>query len=892
MAGVTIDIPGIGNVEAKNAATEATLREILKTLQGVQKNTGSSGAGAGAGGGGAGAGTSGGGGGAGGQSSLNKAAQAAGASLSKMSAKVLPVVSGFGALAGFLTDTIDKFANVGDSVERAAGALDFIPVLGKMFQAVAGAAQKANDAYLSAAKSGATFGGSVNQFAASASQAGMTMDKFGALIAKNGQGMLGFGETTEGGAKRFAQVAKTLQSTNSGLYALGYSTEDINQGLASYGDLMRKQGLQGTKSNAELAKGAEKYMKELDAMAKITGEERSAKEAEMKKLAQDAQFQAAMAGKSEDVRMSFMKTVGSLPAPLQGFVKDFLATGTLTSEETQKIGAMMGGEVMNELQNMRNKMQSGQALTAAEQDRLAEIMKSAAEKQLKANGTALAASREMDGATNAMASALQLQTGAHKKAATEQQKSAKEGDGFNKKMQEMQQQLARFSNMFTMVLANSGILDLMMKTFSFVANLVANFVVPAFQILSGVITSLGSFLIGIFQPVFQAIGAFISQQLYPAFLDLAAFIIVDVLPPLQEIGRTIMEYVTPVLQSMGQIIEEYVMPVWTAVSDFVKDNLQPIMIGLAAGIGTVVAAYLVKNAVMIAATVAQTAYNLATLAGAAAMALLTSPIFLIVAGITALVALFVGLYKAGWDFQTAIEAIKDNLYKVFVLGMKDLLIKILSFLPQKLGGYSKEEEEAAKKAVEQEREELKEREKLRDLKREENKKERENSDDAKKRAEVAKNLDKKIALNKDKFAGGIGKTADKVAEANKTIDMNAGPEGLLKQFATKEGSALVPADKKASEKADTAKKEIEAQAEQKKAAEEKAKQESEGKKAAEEKAKEETEKTKGAQESAETLLAQLNSNMAQLIKISQEQKDIGERQLSVQRGMTKNLYAA
>ena len=30
MAGVTIDIPGIGNVEAKNAATEATLREILK----------------------------------------------------------------------------------------------------------------------------------------------------------------------------------------------------------------------------------------------------------------------------------------------------------------------------------------------------------------------------------------------------------------------------------------------------------------------------------------------------------------------------------------------------------------------------------------------------------------------------------------------------------------------------------------------------------------------------------------------------------------------------------------------------------------------------------------------------------------------------------------------
>ena len=47
--GVMIDIPGIGNVEAKNAATEATLREILKAMQGVQKNTASSGGAGGAG---------------------------------------------------------------------------------------------------------------------------------------------------------------------------------------------------------------------------------------------------------------------------------------------------------------------------------------------------------------------------------------------------------------------------------------------------------------------------------------------------------------------------------------------------------------------------------------------------------------------------------------------------------------------------------------------------------------------------------------------------------------------------------------------------------------------------------------------------------------------------
>jgi hypothetical protein len=35
---VEIDIPGVGLIEAKNAATEATLLEILEVLKGTQKD--------------------------------------------------------------------------------------------------------------------------------------------------------------------------------------------------------------------------------------------------------------------------------------------------------------------------------------------------------------------------------------------------------------------------------------------------------------------------------------------------------------------------------------------------------------------------------------------------------------------------------------------------------------------------------------------------------------------------------------------------------------------------------------------------------------------------------------------------------------------------------------
>ncbi len=37
MAGVFIDVPGVGTVEAKNAATESTLRELVNIMKGNLK---------------------------------------------------------------------------------------------------------------------------------------------------------------------------------------------------------------------------------------------------------------------------------------------------------------------------------------------------------------------------------------------------------------------------------------------------------------------------------------------------------------------------------------------------------------------------------------------------------------------------------------------------------------------------------------------------------------------------------------------------------------------------------------------------------------------------------------------------------------------------------------
>lgn len=514
MAGVTIDIPGVGNVEAKNAATEATLREILKTLKGM----GNLGGGGAASTGGA-AAVAGGGAGGGVMSGLQRSAiganKAIGAlgkgvtglagtlagglgkglgvattALLKIPGAAMSVWRMFGQVAEASANLISDLANVGDSLTAAAGTLRNIPIVGGVLStvlgAVAAAAEKSASAYKAAAASGATFGGSIGNFSRAASEAGMTIEQFGQLIGKNGQGMLGFGGTTEEGAKRFASVSRQLRSTNSELMALGFGTAEINQGLANYGALLRTQGLQGKKTNAEMAAGAKSYLKEMDALAKITGEERSAKEAQAKQLAADAQFQASMAGMNEEVRNSFRDTVLGLPGPLQNFTKDMLANGTATTEENQKILAMMPQSAAM-LTRLQQKMQRGEKVTMEERNALNNMMKAEGAKNLKNIKQAGAASAELQGTVVALGATQEIATNGVIDANKAQQNAIKATDGQLKSIEDSKAKLAEFSNAFTQFLASSGLLDLLMKAFSTLANFTMQYVVPAFRIVAGIL---------------------------------------------------------------------------------------------------------------------------------------------------------------------------------------------------------------------------------------------------------------------------------------------------------------------------------------------------------------------------------------------------------------------
>lgn len=853
---VMVDIPGIGVVEARNAATESTLRELVNLMRGR-----AGGGGGGAGGGGGGAGGAGGGGGPGG---IMRSASLVSRAFNGLVSTVQTVAGGIVSLGEAATKTIEQFANVGDSVENAASVFSKVPLLGTMFSAVASAATRTTDAFQKATASGATFGGSVSQMAASASAAGMTLDQFAGLVSRNGESMRLLGGDTETGAKRFSQISKTLRETSGDLYNLGFSTEDVNQGLANYTKYLGQTGKLGNKTNAELAAGSAKYLKEMDLLAKVTGESRKEQEEARAKLLNDAQYQAKVAGMGAEAGEAFANTVNMLPAGLRDVAKDIMTTGTATTEESQKFMAMMpkSAALMQEYAQIT---ENGGTITAEMQNKLNNMLAEegkAQKEQFRAQGMY---NKEMSGAYMNTVQASNIQTDAMKKAAESQKNAQKTTDGQAAAMEKTKQALAAFSNSFQMALANSGILNTLMTMFGVAANVVQNVLVPVFKFFADAITQAVKFVGEIFsnksvqasfgkvmdtaKKLLTSVGDFFgaiwksidwnkiketATTVLVTMFDTVNFLMEKIGPiaaKIFEVGQGLVEKLTPMFEDIGTIIKR------------VAEVLAPLIPPIVDGIGSVLGS-----------------------------------MFDMFAGLIRVVKKLItgDFWGAIGEFGSVFGSFFETLGNILKT-LKDLAVggirAIWNFLS---GGTPEKPKEDVKVAEEAKKKQEADKKSIEDAKKKE--------DADKKALEAAKkkeDADKKAAEAAKKKEEDSKKAA---ATAPAAITKNYNdPMALLGAELKQQKSTILPS-------AEAAKKEIEAKAQKKADAESAAGIPATASGAAAGTAA----KSSAAvpQESAETLLSSLNSKIDQLVKINQSMYDVNERQLSVQQGLSGDLFAS
>ncbi len=881
-----IDIPGVGSVEAKNAASEQTLKELLKIMKKWDRKMGGGG-----GGGSKGPGSGGSGGGNGPYEEkgvVGRSMNQFGLALNRATGLTIKLADG-------ITNTLSRLANMGDSVTGAAAVFEKIPIMGTVFAAVAGAVEKTTAAYQNASQSGATFGNSVNNFAAAASAAGMTMADFGKLISQNGESLRLLGGNTESGGKRFADISKTLRATSRDLYNMGYSTEEVNQGLANYTKLTVQGGRNTNMTNAQLVDGTRKYLKEMDLLAKVTGETRKQQEEAQAKLASDAQYQAAMAGMSKEVADSFRNTVTGLPGPLRDVAKDIMATGSATTEESQRFMSMMpqSAEMMRQF---AEKTQRGEEISLAERNKLNEMLRVEGQQAASQYKDIGRFSADFAKQTNMFTAAAGIGKNALVDGAVAQEEAAKTTDGQAAALESIKQQLAAISNEFLMMLSSSGIIGTMMQLLGAFVAFVRDFVVPAFQ-----------------------------NYLVPAVTWMAETIINYVIPTVRwlvegliYLGKTVYDFLVPIFSWLGKtikhVIHDYVVPAMLTIRDIIQDYWKPVLLGVA----TIIAYKLIPQFIaMIPALLTQAATYISTAIAVAAawlpaiaMAALVIGAFMAIKWAMDKFGLDVGMVGDGFKWLWSyIKEFGNNLVRIYYEIMDKITVgdEYKEKIKQK-------EKDIAENQLEREKleQEISDRRKRNLAERERIENERKND---RSKAADGKYLEaltgvKMPNFNGPKFGnyhlggggggGGFLPPGTQMPGGNRTIDdykpggagagggSSAGSPGNIdlgsmtpEQSARYAYSLMNPS----AAGADAQRKQLE----------EKAKTEADAKVKAEEDARKKLEgqRTSAAPpESAESLLAGLNNKMDQLIKINKSVADTANSQLTVQRGLGNNVFAS
>jgi putative chitinase len=399
-----------------------------------------------------------------------------------------------------LTGVVSALANMQNSLTGAAQALGQIPVVGgtlsAVFGAVAGAAEKTYKSFQQAAEVGANFGGSIGDMIDAATGAGLTIDQFSGIIAKSGESLALLGGTTANGAKRLAELGRGIRDSNLGneLAALGYSTEAINSGLATYSGMLARTGALQGMNNRQLIESTGNYLKNLDAVSKLTGQSKKELEDARNQRMKDAQFRMIMSKMDAASQENLQMLMDTIPEEHREGMKEIIATGTATSEAGKAAMAFLPESAKN-MMSLNQQIRTTGKL-GADQARGLSVAYQRETKAFSQSGLAETLANFGDETQKRMALGamnVAARTGDINKTYEQQQKDAEARAAKEKELKEKgldpasmkayQEQIAAVSNQFTKLLASSGLLEGMMTVFQGLVGFVSTFLVPAFQIM-------------------------------------------------------------------------------------------------------------------------------------------------------------------------------------------------------------------------------------------------------------------------------------------------------------------------------------------------------------------------------------------------------------------------
>lgn len=260
------------------------------------------------------------------------------------------LLSAFMGVARSGTEMAKAFVSGQKSLTAFAGHL---PIIGGQLSILTGLFDDSFSAFQSVATSGAAFNNSLTDLRTSAANSRMALDDFTGFISNNTDKLAAFGGTATQGAKLVAALTDSNKDMRLSMLNMGFTFEEINEAMLDFSYLTRAgnrgKRLEGDQLKAQ-AQSAGDYAKHLNTLAKLTGKEAKAMEAEIQQKMQDVAFQRKLATMGADeqakVQMAMQQAMAAGgQSAVDALTAEFLGMPPVTEEArlyTATMGTQMG----------------------------------------------------------------------------------------------------------------------------------------------------------------------------------------------------------------------------------------------------------------------------------------------------------------------------------------------------------------------------------------------------------------------------------------------------------------------------------------------------------------------------------------------------------------------
>lgn len=255
-----------------------------------------------------------------------------------------------------LTSAASGLVNFGTDLLTGGNRIDEVfgnnlPVIGDYVGSLASLLAEYVDTFRELSSVGASFNNSLANMRLSAAKASLPLDDFKNLVVENSTTIALLGKNMTQATKRFSNFSKQIREGKIGqnLMGMGVTMQSLNEYLVDYLEIQARLGHEAKLRSREEKQESSEYIKQLDLLAKTTGQTREQMSQAIKAQTEEARVRSLMANATEENSMAVASNLAFLSEQTPNLANAFsdLADGVPQTQEAMQMVSLGGRKFLD-----------------------------------------------------------------------------------------------------------------------------------------------------------------------------------------------------------------------------------------------------------------------------------------------------------------------------------------------------------------------------------------------------------------------------------------------------------------------------------------------------------------------------------------------------------------